>query len=114
MAGIDKTYINGSEYLTYRNWWIDNYDKMIEEFGYAIYLYTFCVIKTYLYITPEILKNTNDDLDIFKRKKKFPIWNTTEKEDLWLIKNCKIESYQKTLIENYPKNWRGFYDSITS
>ena len=31
MAGIDKTYIDGKDYSIYRQWWIDNYDKMKTE-----------------------------------------------------------------------------------
>ena len=31
MASIDKLYIDGKEYPLYRQWWIDNYEKMKKE-----------------------------------------------------------------------------------
>ena len=38
MAGIDKTYIDGKYYPLYREWWINNYDKMKKELGDYIYM----------------------------------------------------------------------------
>ena len=109
MAGIDKTYIDGKDYKFYRQWWIDNYDKMIKELGDPIYLYPF----GYCYdeiddITPEFLKNNTDDLKQLENSYDFTIWNTSEYIDLWLINNCNIQSFRDRMLEVYDLNWKGF------
>ena len=110
MAAIDKTYIDGKEYPLYRKWWIDNFDKMKKELGNYIYLYTF----NYFYpnepdeFTPEFLLNNTGDLEYFKNSYNFPIWNTSEKVDKWLIKNCNIQSFRERMIEVYDHKWEGF------
>ena len=35
------------------------------------------------------------------------IWNTSERWDLWLVKNCHIESYQERLREVSESDWEG-------
>lgn len=110
MASIDKTYIDGKEYHLYRQWWIDNYDKMIKELGSYIWLYTF----SYFYpnepeeFTPEFLKENTEDLSHYENFYDFAIWNTSEKEDKWLIKNCDLESFRERMLGVYPSNWSGF------
>lgn len=110
MAEIDKTYIDGKDYPLYRQWWIDNYDKMIRELGDYIQLYTF----SYFYpndpdiFTPEFLRKNAGDLEYYKSRYDFPIWNTSETTDKWLIKNCDIPSYRERMLEVYPRNWKGF------
>lgn len=110
MASIDKLYIDGKEYPLYRQWWIDNYEKMKKEIGRAIWLYTFSAF----YpdepdeITPEFLKSTTKDLNYYKNAYDFPLWNTSEREDLWLIKNCTFQSFRNRMLEVYPPNWKGF------
>ncbi|MFA5300182.1 MAG: hypothetical protein WC389_18500 [Lutibacter sp.] len=109
MAGIDKTYIDGKEYPLYRQWWIDNYDKMIKEFGDYIWLYTFTFFDVWPEeVTPEFLKENTGDIEYFKNKYDFPIWNTSEKKDKWLVKNCDIQSFRERMLEVYPYNWKGF------
>ena len=86
MAGIDKTYIDGNDYPLYRQWWIDNYEAMVKEFGRPIYLYPFSIL---LYahnvrmedITPEFLMTHTEDLEHYKRSYGFAIWNTSERQD---------------------------------
>jgi hypothetical protein len=108
MAGIDKTYIDGKDYLSYRNWWINNYDKMISELGHPIWLYTFDVFDYSIDITPEYLKNNTKDIEYYKNSFDFPIWNTSEKIDKWLMNNCAIQSFRDRMIDVYPYNWKGF------
>ena len=114
MAGIDKTYIDGKDYPLYRQWWIDNYDKMIKELGDPIWLYPFNYFAPLSYkddfpeITPEFLKDNTGDLDYYKNSHDFPIWNTSESKDKWLIKNCNIQSFRNRMLEVYPHNWKGF------
>ena len=109
MAGIDKTYIDGKEYAIYRQWWIDNYDKMIKELGNAIWLYTFSIFDEWnIDVTPEYLKDNDKDLKHYKNMFDFPIWNTSEKVDKWLIKNCNIVSFRKRMLDVYDHKWDGF------
>jgi hypothetical protein len=110
MAGIDKTYIDGKEYPIYRNWWIENYEKMVKQFGEAIWLYPFSIFDCDLdfEITPEFLKNNTADLDYCKNRYDFPIWNTSESEDKWLVKNCEIQSFRNRMLECYNHKWKGF------
>ena len=109
MAGIDKTYIDGKEYPIYREWWISNYNKMKKELGNPIWLYTFSIFDDWdIEITPEYLQSNEKDLEYYKNRYDFPIWNTSEKEDKWLIKNCNIQSFKDRMIEVYPYNWSGF------
>ncbi len=109
MAGIDKTYIDGKEYPVYRQWWIDNYDKMVKELGEAIYLYPFgYAFKIGTEVTPEFLKNNEGDLHYMKGRFDFPIWNTSESDDKWLVKNCNIQSYRDRMLDVYGNNWKGF------
>ena len=110
MACIDKTYIDGKDYPLYRKWWIDNYDKMIKELGQPIYLYTF---NTFYPnepddVTPQFLLENTQDLKELKNSYDFPIWNTSEKVDKWLIKNCEIQSFRERMLAVYPRNWVGF------
>lgn len=106
MDSIYKTYINGNEYELYRNWWIDNYEKMKKEIGEVIYLLPLHIIP--FTVTSENIKNIKSDVIYYQERYNFPIWETTEKQDLWLIKNCNIDSYRKRLLEVYPKTWKGF------
>lgn len=114
MAGIDKTYIDGKDYPLYRQWWIDNYDKMVEELGEPIWLYTFSFFDPLSYkeespeITPGYLKENTQDIQAFRYSYDFPIWNTSESTDKWLIKNCNIQSFRNRMLEVYPINWKGF------
>ncbi len=107
MASIDKTYIDGKEYKYYRQWWIDNYDKMNKELGYAIYFYTFGIFDENN-ITPEFLKENTADLDYWSKCYDFAILNTRESEDKWLVKNCNIQSYRNRMLSVYNINWKGF------
>lgn len=111
MAGIDKTYIYWKEYPTYRQWWIDNYNKMKKELGHTIYLYPFQYFRPFdpKEYTPQFLKENTQDLESCKNiAYEFPVWNTSEKVDMWLIKNCNIQSFQKRLRSVYPRHWKGF------
>ena len=113
MAGIDKTYIDWKDYPVYRQWWIDNYDKMVKEFGEPIWLYPFSAFELdddhfYFEITPEYLKTHTEDIEMYKNSYDFPIWNTSETQDLWLLKNCPIQSFRDKMLEVYPPKWRGF------
>ena len=108
MAGIDKTYINGREYPIYRQWWIDNYDKMIKELGSPIYLFAFDVFYPTEDINPDFLSNNKQDLEETKYLYDFPIWNTSEKIDKWLVRNCKIESFRTRMVQCYSYRWSGF------
>jgi len=110
MAGIDKTYIDGCEYRLYRDWWITNYEKMKKELGDYIWLYTF----GFFYpnepdeFTPEFLESHTRDIDYYSRVNDFPIWNTSESTDRWLVKNCEIASYRAYLLSAYSAKWKGF------
>lgn len=109
MAGIDKTYIEGKEYSVYRNWWISNYDKMVKELGEAIWLHPFSVFDEWdKEITPDYLRNNTEDLEYFKNSYDIAVWNTSERIDKWLVKNCDIQSFRDRMIEVYPYNWEGF------
>ena len=109
MAGIDKTYIDGKEYVIYRQWWIDNYEKMRKELGKAIWLYTFSIFDEWdIDITPEYLEKNDKDLKHYKNAFDFAIWNTSEKVDKWLIKNCDIVSFRERMIDVYDHKWNGF------
>ena len=111
MAGIDKTYINGNEYIKYRNWYIENYDKMIKEMGDAIWFYPFGYIEKWYDIediTPQFLSENMDDVKLASSMKDFPIWNTSEKWDKWLLINCPIKSFQDRMKEVYSSDWVGF------
>lgn len=117
MAGIDKTYIDGKDYPLYRQWWIDNYGKMKRELGEPIWLYTFQVfyydhkgryLDGDIEITPEVLANDTRDIDEYKNRYDFPIWNTSESVDKWLVKNCEIKSFRNRMLYVYPQNWVGF------
>ena len=113
MAGIDKTYIDGNDYPLYRQWWIDNYEAMVKELGRPIYLYPFSIL---LYahnvrmedITPEFLMTHTEDLEHYKRSYDFAIWNTSERQDKWLIKHCPIPSYRERMLSVYSSRWPGF------
>ena len=107
MAGIDKTYIDGKDYTIYRNWWIENYSKMVKELGRPICLYTFCIFDENE-ITPEFLKENTQDIEETKNSYDFPIWNTSETVDKWLIRNCEIKSFRDRMLDVYPSNWKGF------
>ena len=110
MAGIDKTYINGKDYILYRNWWIDHYDKMMKERQEYIWLYPFgwCFDNPPDDFYPEYLKEHTQDIEYCKNIWEFPIWNTTESQDKWLVKNCDIPSFRKRMQEVYRHNWVGF------
>ena len=109
MAGIDKTYIDGNEYPIYRQWWIDNYHKMVKDLKEPIYLYTFNIFdEDFEEITPEFLKNHTQDLDNCDGRYDFAIWNTSETVDKWLIKNCDIPSFRERMLEVYSRRWSGF------
>lgn len=108
MAGIDKLYIDGKEYPLYRQWWIDNYDKMIKELGEAIWLYPFDLYDYPSDVTPEYLKCHEDDIKEMRGIYNYPIWNTSERVDLWLIDNCPFESFRNRMLEVYSSKWKGF------
>lgn len=98
------------EYPSYRKWWIDNYHKMKTDLGDYIWLYTFSVFTKNEpeEITPEFLLNNNQDLEEYKNMIYFPIWNTSESTDKWLIKNCEIQSFRGRMLEVYNYKWVGF------
>lgn len=108
MAGIDKTYIDSKEYPLYREWWLENYDKMVKDIGHAIWLYPFHVFYKEDDITPKVLQGNEADIRWANSLNELIIWNTTESEDKWLLKNCKIKSFVERMIEVYPRNWKGF------
>lgn len=110
MAGIDKTYINGADYPLYRKWWIENYEKMMKELGTYIWLYPFSTFypDEPEEFTPEFLLNNTKDLDECKGRYDFPVWNTTEKQDMWLVTNCPITSFRNRMLEVYSIKWKGF------
>ena len=110
MASIDKTYIDGKEYPLDRQWWIDNYDKMVKDLGMPIYLYPF-----HLFypnepddVTPEFLLNNTQDLDGMNGVYDYPIWNTSEHVDKWLVNNCTIQSFKERMLDVYSPKWSGF------
>lgn len=108
MAGIDKTYIDPADYPTYRKWWIDNHEKMVSDLGKAIYMLTFWSLDVDV-VTPGVLLTNDSDLKEHKGlSRDFPVWNTSESQDIWLVKNCQIISFQDRMREVYPGNWRGF------
>lgn len=109
MAGIDKTYIDGRDYPLYRQWYIDNYDKMIKELGGVIWMYPFGYFdERDIEITPAYLKKHTGDIEYYKNAYDFAIWNTSETTDKWLVKNCDIQSFRDRMLDVYPFNWSGF------
>ena len=56
----------------------------------------------------EFLLNNTQDLKEYKNVNDFPIWNTSEKVDKWLIKNCEIQSFRDRMLEVYSHKWVGF------
>ena len=82
---------------------------MKKELGDVIWLYTFTIFNDYgTDITPEYLQNNATDLEYYKNVYEFAIWNTSEKVDKWLIKNCGIQSFRDKMLDVYPNNWKGF------
>lgn len=83
---------------------------MKKELGTHIWLYTFNTFypNEPIEFTPEFLLNNTQDLEEYRSALNFPIWNTSEKQDKWLIKNCNIQSFRNRILEVYPKNWSGF------
>lgn len=111
MASIDKLYIDGKEYSLYRQWWIDHYELMKKELGMPIWLYTFSIFwpdAGIIDVTPEFLENNTKDIEYYKNAYDFPIWNTSERVDMWLIKNCSFISFRERMLDVYPSNWKGF------
>lgn len=109
MASIGKTYIFGNEYPLYREWWIQNHEKMKKEMGEAIYLYPFgYFFKTGFEITPEYLLENQNDLVGTKNLVEISIWNTSERWDKWLVKNCEIRSFRDRMLYVYGHKWSGF------
>jgi len=105
VAGIDKTYVPGKEYKIYREWWIANYDKMMEELGRCIWLYPFALLELDAEVepTPRILATNKKDLEWVEAEGEadVAIWSTSYEADLWLIKNCPIASYQERMVFVY-------------
>ncbi len=82
------SYMSYIEYKKVREWWIDNYDKMMKELKNYIWLFPFWVYDEDK-INSTFLKRYEKDIDAIKGIKKIPIWNVSEKEYNWLIKNWK-------------------------
>ena len=59
-------------------------------------------------ITPADLNRDTSDIEHYKNMYDFPIWNTSESDDRWLVKNCNIQSFRDQMLEVYPHNWSGF------
>ena len=49
-----------------------------------------------------------DDLEEYKDRYDFAIWNTSERIDKWLVKNCNILSFRNRMLEVYSPKWTGF------
>ena len=83
---------------------------MKKELGNYIWLYTFSAFypNEPKEFTPEFLLNNTQDLKEYKNVNDFPIWNTSEKVDKWLIKNCEIQSFRDRMLEVYSHKWVGF------
>ena len=108
MAALDKTYITASEYPAYRQWWIDNYTEMIIAVGEAIWLYPFVMFEDdneFRQVNPDLLEVDKRDFDYFEDDGEYPIWNTTTQQDIWLLKHCKIQSYQDRMREVYNEEF---------
>jgi hypothetical protein len=108
MSAIDKTYVKKSEYLLAREFWLSTREKQIKELGRPIYLYSFVEYDVDPdKITLEHLE-TKKDIDFFVNDvTEFPLWNTSLTEDLWLLKNCKLDFVQKRLREQHGSDWYG-------
>ncbi len=105
---MSKTYISGRDYKIYRQWWIDNYDKMIRELGDDIWLYTFGIFPSGVDVTPKYLSDNKEDIKYFNNAVQVTLWNTTPAQELWLAKNCNIQSFRDHLYEEYDHKWKGF------
>jgi hypothetical protein len=113
MAAIDKTYVNYEEYLKIRQFWIDTAEEQKKIFGRLQWLYPFQYIPG---DTKEIYKRVlageiTEELEAYKGKENFPVWNTSTMFDIWLIKRCNIPVVQNRLKSVYGENWWPFkYD----
>jgi len=108
MSSIDKTYVNKTEYIQARNFWLETKEQQIKELGFCQWLYTFDVFK---------VKNAKDvTIDHFQSEKdiityflddntEYPLWNTSCIFDMWLAKNCKLSFIQNRLKEQYGEDW---------
>ena len=90
MAAIDKTYIDGKEYPIYRQWWIDNYDKMVKELNKKIF--------------NNVLQQTSKNNNILSQQKY--IGNISEINTQIVdtdVRNSDIEQYNDTIYIIYSK-----------
>jgi hypothetical protein len=107
MACADKTYVNAEQYLIVKEWWIKTRKKQIRELGHVIHLYPLSNIESDIQqkdMVPEFL-TLNQELEYYKDKDDFTLWNTSTKEDIWLALNCKLDFIQNRLIEQYGDDW---------
>lgn len=108
MAGIDKTYLTRKQYIEVRNWYIENLEKQKIELGTPIYLHPFYTEHDVDFdeVTEEYMKKNTSDVNNFKDGA--VAWNTSNIEDIWLSKNCKLPFVQQRLVEQYGKGWSWF------
>lgn len=95
MAYIDKTYITTIEEATeFFNWYNKSSTRveMSNTLGHIIGLY-----RKYI--------------DYFKGEEE-PLWNTSTKEDTYLIRSCPVSFVQTRLIEQYGKEFVDFIKAI--
>lgn len=102
MAGIDKTYVNRSQYLQARKFWCDTYQNQIADLGETIFMYPFSNIEiSSKDITPGILQSRTEDIECCNENN--ALWNTCRLQDIWLSKNCHLDFVQNRLKEQYSK-----------
>ena len=100
MAIIDKTYVNKTQYLKARQFWLDTYDEQKKIFGSAVWLYNFSVYDAR--ITKELIENNTKDISEFHTN---VLWNTSTVFDMWLAHNCDLPFIRQRLKEQYGAYW---------
>ncbi len=117
MAAADKTYINKAQYAIVKAWWLKTRKKQKRELGAEIWMYPFDSLtrETYDngYDNPPVVHYSYDpadsDLDIENMGDDSPVWNTSTKQNLWIIKNCPLDFIQEQIKEKLSYE---FYQKI--
>lgn len=87
MAGIDKTYGTPTQWLQCHAFLKDNNVQMKKELDYPIGLY-----------------GTKKNVAKLPETAEVVIWNTSEIQDIWLVKNCQLDFVQRRLREQYSSD----------
>jgi len=94
MAGIDKTYVNHSQWIQARQFADETQAEQIRCLGAPINFYY-------------------DHEDAAQMGDDFVLWNTSQLQDVWLYQNCKLPFIQERLDVQYGKTKSPLFELIT-